>query len=177
MGTYYIVSAIGRDRPGFVHGIASATAQAGGNIAQQRSTRMAGEYALLMLVSIPGDPPAQASWQRGLESLRGDDMWIQVRHALADAASRPQGARPATLVVSGADNPGIIDAVTLVLYERDINLEAMEFDTEPAPMTGDDLFRMTANLAIPGSVDANELDDQFRDLEADLNINIDLSRY
>ena len=148
--TYNIVSAIGRDRPGFVHGIAAATARAGGNIVQQRSTRMAGEYALLMLVSIPGDTAAHDTWQRALDALRDDDFWIQTRRALTDAASRPQGARPATLTVSGADHPGIIDAVTLVLYDNDINIEAMEFDTEPAPMTGDQLFRMTAKLATKG---------------------------
>ena len=41
MKKYIIISAVGRDRPGFVNKITHAITELGGNIDLQRSTRMA----------------------------------------------------------------------------------------------------------------------------------------
>ena len=55
-GESYVVSVHGADRPGIVHRVTGAIAQAGGNIADL-STRLAGElYVLVAEVDLVGDP-------------------------------------------------------------------------------------------------------------------------
>lgn len=168
MKTYLVVSAVGRDRPGFVNRMAHQIAEAGGNIELQRSVRMAGEFASLFLVSVDaaGKYPAAAQ----LSALQGEDLAVSVRDAVA--GDRLPGSVAAELIACGADHPGIIDAVTLVLYRNHVNIEAMDYDVDGAPMTGESLFRLNAQVAVPADASLSALKGQLKDLEQELNVDI-----
>ncbi len=170
MKTYIVVSAVGEDRPGFVNRVAKEIGEVGGNIELQRSVRMAGEYAALFLVSLEGGAEARAAAEERLTALRDRSLFISVRDAVADPAVA--GANAVELIASGADQPGIIDAVTLVLFQSHVNIESMDYDVDSAPMTGESLFRMTARLAIPADVDRAAVRDQLNALEDELNVDI-----
>jgi glycine cleavage system regulatory protein len=142
----------------------------GGNIELQRSVRMAGEYAALFLVSLEGDVQARASAEERLNAMRDRSLFISVRDAVADPPS--PGSKPMELIASGADQPGIIDAVTLVLFQSHVNIESMDYDVDGAPMTGEPLFRMNARLAIPADVDPSRVRDLLNGLEDELNVDI-----
>ena len=168
MKSYIVVSAVGKDRPGFVNKVTQAIRACGGNVEIQRSTRMADEFALIMLVSLTG---AAAGAIESLSALRTPDMFITARAALSPA----EGAAPASLAqleASGADQPGIIEAVTLLLFKHSINVESLDFDTESAPMSGEHLFRLTARLAIPAGVDVARLRASLRELESAYNFDV-----
>ena len=62
MKRYFVLSAVVHDRTGFVNRLATVTTISGGSIEHQRSARMAGVYALLMLVSFGEDEEAKDRW-------------------------------------------------------------------------------------------------------------------
>ena len=169
MKRYIVISAVGKDQPGLVNRISHEIKAAGGNVEMQRSILMADEYALLILFSLPGD--ASEAIKR-LTGLSGQDLTVNAREAVTGAAGRPAGARLAELEASGADQPGIIDALTLLLFKQGINIESLDFDTECAPFTGDHLFRMQARLALPPAVKLEQLREQLRDMEQRYNFDI-----
>lgn len=170
MKKYVVVSAVGGDRPGFVNAVTHVITQRGGNIELQRSTRMANEFALIVLFSLPG---AQADTTAAIEELQGlqsKDLQVHAREAVAPADEDAGGG--ASLQASGADQPGIIDAVTQLLFKNNVNIESMDYDVEGAPFTGEHLFKMTAELAIPDGTDIGALEAQLRELEGQMNFDV-----
>lgn len=168
---FCIVSATGQDRPGFVHTIARAIKAVGGNIEQQRSARVADEYAVMILFTTADTPSAQAA-AAALRKLADEKLSIRVRCTDGRSNPLPEAAANAQIAASGADQPGILDALTSLLLRHGINIDAMDFDTESAPMTGEALFRMDARISIPGTVDLQELRRQIRALEDAYNFDI-----
>ena len=171
MKNFIVVSAIGKDRPGFVNAISRELKNLGANIEIQRSTRMADEYALIVLASLGGDDAQLAHAVAHLNGLRSPDLYVSARPGVA-ASTRGDLAGFAEVEASGADQPGLIDAVTLVLFQRQVSIEAMDFDTESAPMTGEPLFRMCGRLAIPKGLDVAALRETLRELERTWNFDI-----
>jgi glycine cleavage system transcriptional repressor len=171
MKTFIVVSAIGKDRPGFINLVSRALKELGANIEIQRSTRMADEYALITLASLSSGPGQVDAAMTKLNGLRTGDLFVSARQGVA-VTNRSDIAGLAELEASGADQPGLIDAVTLLLFKRQINIEAMDYDTESAPMTGDPLFRMTARLAIPKDVDVPALREELRAMEKSWNFDV-----
>lgn len=167
---YCVVSATGPDRPGFVHAITHAIKAASGNIEQQRSARVADEYAVMILFTAPDAASAKAA-ETALLRLGGEDLNIRVR-CTDNHSETQQEAVAAEISASGADQPGILDALTSLLLRYGINIDAMDFDTESAPMTGEALFRMDANISLPQGVDLAELRRQLRALEDEYNFDI-----
>lgn len=174
MKKYFVVSAVGPDRPGFINRISHAIKEAGGNIELTRSTRMAAEFAALFLFSIDDDGAAADEAVARLNRLRDEQLVLNVRPAVAEAGGPSEDAGHMQLVASGADQPGIIDAVTLILFQANVNVEAMDYDTESAPMTGESLFRMSATLAVPPDLDVEGLRGRLTALEAEYNFDVDL---
>ena len=121
MKHFIVVSALGKDRPGLVNRITHAINDLGGNIELQRSTRMAAEFAMLVLFSLEQGSPKDAIAR--LNSICSNDLFINARSALSKEAERPANARTFELIASGADQPGIIDVVTLILFKHNINIE------------------------------------------------------
>jgi glycine cleavage system transcriptional repressor len=172
MKKYIVVSAVGKDRPGFVNRITHAINELGGNIELQRSTRMADEFALIFLFSVDAARSKEAIDH--IAALKLAETFITAREAVSTDIVRPDLAGIAELTASGADQPGIIDAVTHVLFQQNINIESMDYDTESAPMTGEHLFRMNARLAIPRGLDIDALQKTLRDMEAEYNFDVSL---
>lgn len=170
MNKYIVVSAVGKDRPGFVNGITKVIREMGGNIELQRSTRMADEYALIFLFTVDASRAPEAIDR--LAALKVPETFITAREAVATVSGKPELAGMAELTASGADQPGIIDALTLLLFQHNVNIESMDYDTESAPMTGEHLFRMTARLAMPAGIDIAQLREKLRGMERDYNFDV-----
>ena len=172
MKHYIVTSAVGKDQPGFVNRITGVIRGLGGNVELQRSTRMAEEFAAIILFSMEGDEAAAALAMEALRDLQSDDCMINARSAVGSGRGLREGDSLAELTASGADQPGIIEEVTLLLFRRRINIESMDYDVDSAPMTGTELFSMHARLAVPGDADIETLKEEFRDLEDRLNFDI-----
>jgi len=164
---YIVVSALGTDQPGLVNRITSAVVEHGGNIEMQRSAHMAEEFAVMMLCAFSGDVGPAVDTLRALSTER---LQVNARETTADAEGRD--AVHAELTASGADQPGIIDALSGLLYRHSVNIESMDYDVEYAPMSGQPLFRMESRLLVPAGADLNAVRDEIRELESELHFDV-----
>ncbi len=176
MKTFVVVSAIGKDRPGLVNRISHEIKIKGGNIELQRSVRMADEFALILLVSMEKTAEDVESLIQEMTHLKTENFFIYARKAMGATAELPSRARYAVLLAEGADQIGIIDEITLLLLENNINIDAMDYNVSHAPMTGIELFQMEAKIVIPPTITINEFRTKLKEMENRLNIDI-LFRY
>ncbi len=143
----FVLTVTGPDRIGIVQRVTSLVFDRGGNVETSRMARLGGEFAILMLASIPDDRlEALATDLEGLAA-----QGYKVTTSTTDLAGTTAHAdwMPYQIEVEGADNEGIIREVAQYLADRGISIEAVDSDTIPAPVTGSPLFTMRARVVAP----------------------------
>jgi glycine cleavage system transcriptional repressor len=122
---HFAVSVIGRDRPGIVAAIADGLLDLDGNIEDSRMTILRGHFAMMLVVSLPGD---DAGPLRGRLGRVRDELGLEAVAAepVAELAEA-EAARPSHVVsVYGADHPGIVREVSTALAERGVNITDLQ---------------------------------------------------
>jgi glycine cleavage system transcriptional repressor len=109
--------------------------------------RLGGEFAMLLLVSMPVEQIAALN--KAVESLIAQGYKITLGQTVAADAAQQRGWLPYHIELQGADHEGIVHEVAHYLSQRGINIEEMETALVAAPMTGVPLFTMTAQVAVP----------------------------
>jgi glycine cleavage system transcriptional repressor len=147
MNRNFVLTLTGSDRIGIVEELTGLLLDRGGNIESSRMARLGGEFAVLMLVSMPEE--MFAGLDAGLDELflRGYRITI-VPTALPPSTPRP-GWVAYRIEVEGADHEGIIHRVASHLSGRGISIEEMETETASAPFGGVPLFNMSALVVVP----------------------------
>ena len=136
----------GPDRIGIVEEVTQVLLEYSGNVETSRMARLGGEFAILMLVSIPADRIVDLS--TGVDSLSAAGYKITIGQTVeADAQQRNWLAYHIEL--QGADHEGIVHEVARYLSQRGINIEEMETALVAGAMSGVPLFTMTAQVAVP----------------------------
>ncbi len=143
----FVLTLTGPDRIGIVERMTGLLLGRGGNVETSRMTRLGGEFAILMLVSIPED--RLAGLDADLETLTAQGYKFTTTPTDRTYAESHPGWLPYRIEVQGADHEGIIHEVAHYLSARGVNIESVDSETIPAPTTGSPLFAMTAQLAVP----------------------------
>lgn len=118
-----VISGIGPDRPGIVAALSEILFRYNCNIEDSTMTRLAQEFAVILLVSAPGEFP--------MEALRADfaaleashDMLILIKPApeLVGPGASDSG-KPYMVSVAGQDRSGITLRVSRMLADLDVNI-------------------------------------------------------
>jgi glycine cleavage system transcriptional repressor len=142
-----VLTLTGADRIGIVEEVTQLLFEHGGNVETSRMARLGGDFAMIMLVSIPPDRLADVEIQ--LE--RWVDRGYKVTTTLTDEsyAKTHPGWLPYRIEVRGADHEGIIHQIARHLSQGGINIESMDTETVRAPISGSLLFAMTARVVAP----------------------------
>jgi glycine cleavage system transcriptional repressor len=146
--------AVGKDRPGLVHGISALIHGAGANLEDSRMAVLGGEFAMLLLCSGNREQLARLEQQK-------DDVGrkLGLELSLRDTVSPSERAKDrARLEVSGLDRPGIVDAVSRVLAHRDVNVESLQTELRHQPLTGTAIFVLEAEIRLPATLSRSELE-------------------
>src|SRR5205823_5325998 len=117
----------GPDRIGIVDELTGLLLRRGGNVEASRMARLGGEFAVLMLVSLPAEQVAGLDEGLGGLTSRGYKVTITPAER-AEAEPRP-GWSPYRIEVRGADHEGIIHEVAHYLSERGINIESVDSES------------------------------------------------
>ncbi len=169
MSSTLVLTVIGTDRPGLVEALSDTVARHGGNWLESRMAHMAGKFAGILRVSVP---PAEAEPLRAaLTSLASAGLSVVVEPG---DAGEPEPCHRMRLELLGADHPGIVRDISRALAERGINVEELDTETVSAPMSGEPLFRATAELQAPASLSIDELRNKLEELAQDLMVDITL---
>jgi glycine cleavage system transcriptional repressor len=165
-----VLTLTGPDRIGIVEKVTGLLVGRGGNVEISRMARLGGEFAILMLASVPVEQVA--GLESDLERLVGDGYKVTTVQARQGHAEAHAGWLPYRIEVQGADHEGIIQEVARYLSHRGINIESMESETTPAPISGVPLFRMTAEVAVPPALAGEGWEAGLEDLSGQLNLEI-----
>ena len=170
-----VLTLAGQDRIGIVERITKEVLSSGGNIEGSRMARLGGEFAMLMLVSVP--PGKLEDLMQDVRALREEGYAVTTRETGESDPAKFAGWVPYRIEVSGADHEGIIHHITQRLAAHNINIETMDTETVKAPMSGTPLFVMTAIVLAPPEFTHRGLQDDLNAVGNDLNVDIEVSPY
>ena len=174
MRKHLVITITGHDRTGIVEHITKLLLEYHGNVEESRMARLGGEFAMLMLVSVP-EIKFEAA-RESMRSLRNEGFKVTTGETNQGYAARFTGWMPYQVKVSGADHEGIIYQITRHLAERGINIETMDTDMLSAPMSGTPLFTMTAVVLVPPDL-PSDWRDELEAVGNDLNVDTEVSPY
>ena len=162
-----VMTVIGKDRPGLVESLSATVEQHGGNWQESRMVQLAGEFAGLLHVHVPG--ARTGDLEKALGALEG--LSVTVARAPARRPA-PAPTHALELEVEGQDHPGIVRRVAAALAARDVNIEELETELGAAPMTGQKMFRARASLQAPIRVSLDALTDDLEGIADDLMVEV-----
>lgn len=154
MSSEIVFTLTGPDRIGIVEEVARVLLDLGGNAGTSRMVRLGGQFAVLMMITLPqGDASVV---DQAFSELAAQGYKITVTPAGTSPLETAQGWLPYRIEVSGADHEGIIHEIARGLARVGINIESAETGTLPSPVSGTPLFTMTALVAVPAELDATD---------------------
>jgi glycine cleavage system regulatory protein len=172
MNTPIVLTVISPDRPGIIRTVSEALKNHGGNWTQSSMSTLAGQFAGILLASVPEQNTAAC-----LDELRG--LESQGLHVIAEACegeSLAQKTKEYSLDLVGNDHPGIVHTITTLLANHNISVRDLETTVESGSMAGGMIFRARALLQVPESTDIGELEYEIEDIANDLMVDIRLEK-
>jgi len=167
MKKYFVISALGKDRPGIVNQLSKAILDCGCNIEDSRMTVLGGEFALILMVS--GHWGAITRLERQVPVLEKKlELTILARHT--EPRTAVQDTVPYTVDVVAMDHPGIVHDIADFFATRDINIEELSTWTYPAAHTGAPMFSLNMTVSLPSGVHIGRLRDEFTGFCDNLNL-------
>lgn len=166
-----VLTMVGPDRPGLVSSLSKALAGCGGSWLDSEMARLAGQFAGILLVSVP-DAQADALTAE-LRKLEDGHLRLTVQRA--DPETTPQAHAMFQLDLIGHDRPGIIRDIARVLAERRVNIEELTTKVTSGAFSAEQMFQAVALLRVPEGVKAAELREILERLGDEMMVNIAVS--
>jgi glycine cleavage system transcriptional repressor len=173
MHTNIVFTLTGTDRIGIVEEVTQLLLDLGGNVETSRMARLGGEFAILMLVSMPSKQ--LANLDKSIENLIAQGYKATTSQTEQTYAEAHPGWLPYQIEIHGADHEGIIHQIARDLSRRGINIESMDTGITRAPNSGTPLFTMTALVAVPPGVLSQDWEAALEDVGYHLNVDIKVS--
>jgi len=170
---HYAVSLVGKDRPGIVAAITEGLYHLGCNIADSSCTMLAGEFAMILIVS-HSRPFSKARLCDELKPACDRlGMSLAVRSLAADETLRQETGEEICLVsVYGADQPGIVFRVTRELAQQGINIT--DLTTKLIGTREEPVYVMMLEAALPDGRAPEDLEKLLEKLKKELNVEINV---
>jgi len=165
-----VLTIIARDRPGLVQRLAEAVADHGGNWIDSSMSRLAGEFAGIVLVEIP--EASLAGLETALDGLGEEGISVASRRT---GDTDPPAGRQAVLELTGGDHSGIVRDISSVLAKNDVSIDDLETEIFTGSMSGEKLFHARARIVIPDALTTEALSEALEDLAQDVMVDIEIT--
>jgi glycine cleavage system transcriptional repressor len=170
---YSVLTAVGPDRPGLVNEIAAAIHSAGANLEDSRMALLAGEFALVVLLS--GSSETIERICRGVREMEQKmDLSIILKDTQKQEESKDQDIY--LLEVTGVDQPGIVRRASEPMARRKVNIVSLESRLDNAAFSGTPLFSLKAELQMPDESMAQALRAELEGICEEWNLSYSLKR-
>jgi glycine cleavage system regulatory protein len=167
-----VLTVIGNDTAGLVGALADPIARHDGSWDRSHMARLAGQFAGIVVVSVPDDNVT--ALQASLEGLNAQGL-LDVQVAIASSSTEDEPAENLLrLELIGQDRPGIISEISAVLATRNVSILELETNTSSAPMSGEPLFEAKATLRVPNELPLDQLRETLEDIANELMVDLDL---
>lgn len=164
----FALSAIGRDRPGIVAGISAALLELGGNIDDSQMSILHGQFAVMLVVSVPADVDREQVERR--MAAVAEELGLEGISVSPIDDSAPASAPTHVLTVYGADHPGIVHAVSSAVADRGANISDLK--TRRTGSGDDAVYVMVMEVSVPG--DPAELAAALEEVGASARVEVSL---
>ena len=171
----FVLTLTGSDRIGIVQHVTESILECGGDVQASRMARLGGEFAMLLLVSIPDSETDRLS--ANIENLSGEGFKVSVTETEWGVAARRKEWLPFKIEVRGANHEGIIHEIAEHLSGLGINIESVDTSVVPAPMSGTPLFTMDAIVVAPPDLPKHKWQDELEEAADRLNVELEISLY
>ncbi len=171
MKTYLVVTVTCPDRPGIVERITEVLVEHAANWEESRMARLGGDFAGIVLISVA--PEKAEALVAALRALADEQMTVVVKPT-QPAADASAGGTLYDLRLTGADHEGIVHKVSAYLAGQGINVEAMETEVVPAPVTATPLFQMEAQIKVPARLTLADLQGNLARIGDELGVDIEV---
>jgi glycine cleavage system regulatory protein len=172
MNTSIVLTIMADDQPGIIQTVSRALHKHGGSWTQSSMSSLAGQFAGILLASVPIENSATCRKELyGLES-----QGLRVTAHISDQIAETEASHEYTLDLLGNDRPGIVHEITTVLANHNVNVKSLETVVEAASMGGGEIFKTKAELLVPESTDIDALEDDIENLANDLMVNISFDK-
>ena len=176
MKRVWILTALGKDRPGIVASVTRVLFQLGCNLEDSAMTRLAGEFAIMLILAAPGRL-TQERLERAFGSLAHRlTLAVHLKALTRAELTSPQRGKPYLLSVYGADRPGIVYRVSDLLARSGVNIsDVSTHRTSPKKgKAAKPLYLMVLEVELPTRVRASHLETRLRRLAASLGVEASL---
>lgn len=161
-----IFTLIGKDKPGIMEAISRTVRQLEGNWLSSNFAHMAGHFTGFVQVQLPKE-----NVQPLLNQLDAMEE-LNIRLVQGDEPQTAQ-TRQVLLEIMGNDKPGIVQELTRVLHQFNLNILRFTSHCEPAPNWGGNLFKAQVIIDIPADFDTDPLGESLEQIANDLIVDID----
>ena len=163
------VTAIGRDRPGIVAGLTGVLVDAGGNIDDSQMSILHGQFAVMLIVSVP-DETAIGDLQGDLDEA-GRTLGMDAV-TLCPVSELERGPNPTHVVtVYGADRPGIVHEAARLMADR--NIDITDLKTRRTASGEGHLYTLMMEVAVEG--DPSDLEQAVSDMARDTGVDASIT--
>ena len=167
-----VLTVIGNDTSGLVDALAGPIARHGGSWDRSHMARLAGQFAGIVVVSVPDDNVT--ALQASLDGLNAQGL-LDVQVAIASSSTEDVLTENVLrLELIGQDRPGIISEISAALATRNVSILELETNTSSAPMSGEPLFEAKATLRVPNELALDQLRETLEDIANELMVDLDL---
>jgi phosphoserine phosphatase len=125
MSNLYVISAVGRDKPGLVNRMAHVLSRLNINIVDVEARSIRGYFDMFLVVDLSTSSAGAQKMIEDLAPIEADfDLGLRVKPY--EEGRRNPNKRMMILTVMGVDRPGIVDRVSGLMARHEVNIEAIK---------------------------------------------------
>lgn len=160
-----IFTLVGKDKTGLVDSLAQSVFEVGGNWLASNFAHMGGHFAGFVQVDVPEDKHQE------LVDIFAKHPDLQINLVEGEA---PDAASEDTVCIEimGNDKPGIVQELTSVLNQFNLNIVKFASSCGSAPNWGGTLFKATATISVSADFDMDPLQDALEAIANDLVVDV-----
>ncbi|WP_293751510.1 ACT domain-containing protein [uncultured Paraglaciecola sp.] len=162
-----IFTLVGSDKPGLISDLAKTVYDMGGNWLGSNFSHMAGHFAGFVQVDLP-----QEKHQALIDRLsQHPDLKI---HLLPGLTEQPAVQQTVQIDIMGNDKTGIVQEITQILSQFNLNIVKFDSSLESAPNWGGALFKAKAIITVAADFDLEALQESLESVANDLMVDIEI---
>jgi glycine cleavage system regulatory protein len=162
-----IFTLVGKDKPGLIESLAQTVYKMNGNWLASNFSHMAGHFAGFVQIDLPADKCSELvdtfSRHRDLQIHLVEGQTDDIRDDIT-----------AQIDIMGNDKPGIVQELTSILAQFNINILTFDSSCGSAPNWGSPMFKARATISMAKDFDLGPLREALEEIANDLMVDIDL---
>jgi glycine cleavage system transcriptional repressor len=180
-----VITGVGRDRVGIVAELTDTLFGLGCNLLDSSMTLLRGEFAIILMMTIPEDLPL-TELQKQLEKVQKRlDFALHLRELADEEMQKVEEAGSGYIIsVYGADKPGIVSGITRRLSEMGVNITDVE-TKRSSPSAGSvggsapakPIFLMVLEVTAPVELKTDSLQKEMKELASNLGVDISIQEW